>query len=545
MVNREHAQKLWNNLLELGPRRLAALALIGLAVFLGVGGGAYYLSRPEFEVLYTGLTRDDVTRVSTVLRDASIAFDVNSAGDTIYVRPGQTAQARTLLADKGLPSNASGGYELFDKIGSLGLTSFMQEITRVRALEGEIARTIQVMKGVKAARVHIVMPARGSFRREELKPSASVVIRTEGPAEPKTARSIRHLVAAAVPGMAADKVTVLDSDGTLLATEEDGIGSTPTTMANLQRVVSRSIQENVSKALTPYLGLDNFQVSVATQLSTDKKQTNETVYDPDSRVQRSVRSIREKENSQSLDRQTPTTVQQNLPDQQVNANGGKNSNEEKQRREDVTNYEVSSKTTTTMSDGYVVNKMYLAVLVNRPRLVSALGEKVSDATIDAKVAEIAQLAGTAAGLDRQRGDQIQVSAVDFLEGSRDLTPVPAMSFTEVLMRQLGSFVNAGTILAVAVMLIWFGLRPAMNTILASTKSAETAELQAAADGTPLLDSDGNAIAQVPNDQAPNLVQDVSKRVQHAPQRRLEQIVQLDEKQAAAILKQWIRLEEPV
>jgi flagellar M-ring protein FliF len=544
MVNREHAQKLWNNLLELGPRRLAALALIGLAVFLGVGGGAYYLSRPEFEVLYTGLTREDVTRVSEALREASIAFDVNSAGDTVYVRPGQTAQARTLLADKGLPNSTSGGYELFDKIGSLGLTSFMQEITRVRALEGEVARTIQVMKGVKAARVHIVMPARGSFRREELKPSASVVIRTDGPAEPKTARSIRYLVAAAVPGMTPDKVTVLDSDGTLLSTEEDGIGSTPTTMANLQRVVSRSIQENVNKALTPYLGLDNFQVSVATQLSTDKKQTSETVYDPDSRVQRSVRSIREKETSQSLDKQTPTTVQQNLPDQQVNAGGAKNSNEEKQRREDVTNYEVSSKSTTTTSDGYVVNKLFLAVLVNRPRLVAALGDKVSDAAIDAKVAEIAQLAGTAAGLDQKRGDQIHVSAVEFLESSRDLAPVPAMSFSEVLMRQLGSFVNAGTILAVAAMLIWFGLRPAVNTILVSTKS-ETAEVQTGADGQPLLDSEGGAIAQLSNDPAPNLVQDVSKRVQHAPQRRLEQIVQLDEKQAAAILKQWIRLEEPV
>jgi flagellar M-ring protein FliF len=237
-------------------------------------------------------------------------------------------------------------------------------------------------------------------------------------------------------------------------------------------------------------------------------------------------------------------VQQNLPDQQVNAGGAKNSNEEKQRREDVTNYEVSSKSTTTTSDGYVVNKMFLAVLVNRPRLVAALGDKVSDAAIDAKVAEIAQLAGTAAGLDQKRGDQIHVSAVEFLESSRDLAPVPAMSFSEVLMRQLGSFVNAGTILAVAAMLIWFGLRPAVNTILVSTKS-ETAEVQTGADGQPLLDSEGGAIAQLSNDPAPNLVQDVSKRVQHAPQRRLEQIVQLDEKQAAAILKQWIRLEEPV
>lgn len=538
MVNREHAQRLWNNLLELGPRRLAALAFVGLAVFLGVGGGAYYLSRPAFEVLYTGLTREDVSRVGAALRDANISFDINAAGDTILVRPGQTAQARTLLAEKGLPNSSSGGYELFDKIGSLGLTSFMQEVTRVRALEGEIARTIQVLKGVKAARVHIVMPARGSFRREQLPPSASVVLRTDGPADARTARSVRHLVAAAVPGMAAEKVTVLDSDGSLLSSDEDG--AAPASMANLQRVVSRLIQENVSKALTPYLGLDNFEVSVATQLSTDRRQTNETIFDPESRVQRSVRAVREKESSQSLDRQTPTTVQQNLPDQQINAGGGKNSNDEKQRREDVTNFEVSSKTTTTVSDGYVVNKLFLAVLVNRPRLLTSLGEKATDTAVDAKVAEISQLAATAAGLDRQRGDQIQVSAVDFLEGAREFPPVPAITFTEVLMRQSGSFVSAFAIVAVAAMLIWFGLRPAINTIL-SSRSTEIAQL-AAGEEAALAGAEG-VLAQLAQEDAPNLVQDISKRVQHAPQKRLEQIIQLDEKQAAAILKQWIWQEE--
>jgi flagellar M-ring protein FliF len=538
MVNREHAQRLWNNLLELGPRRLAALAFVGLAVFLGVGGGAYYLSRPAFEVLYTGLTREDVSRVGAALRDANISFDINAAGDTILVRPGQTAQARTLLAEKGLPNSSSGGYELFDKIGSLGLTSFMQEVTRVRALEGEIARTIQVLKGVKAARVHIVMPARGSFRREQLPPSASVVLRTDGPADARTARSVRHLVAAAVPGMAAEKVTVLDSDGSLLSSDEDG--AAPASMANLQRVVSRLIQENVSKALTPYLGLDNFEVSVATQLSTDRRQTNETIFDPESRVQRSVRAVREKESSQSLDRQTPTTVQQNLPDQQINAGGGKNSNDEKQRREDVTNFEVSSKTTTTVSDGYVVNKLFLAVLVNRPRLLTSLGEKATDTAVEAKVAEISQLAATAAGLDRQRGDQIQVSAVDFLEGAREFPPVPAITFTEVLMRQSGSFVSAFAIVAVAAMLIWFGLRPAINTIL-SSRSTEIAQL-AAGEEAALAGGEG-VLAQLAQEDAPNLVQDISKRVQHAPQKRLEQIIQLDEKQAAAILKQWIWQEE--
>ncbi|MET0221994.1 MAG: flagellar basal-body MS-ring/collar protein FliF, partial [Tardiphaga sp.] len=520
------------------------LAVVGVAVFVGVGGGAYYLSRPEYNILYSGLSREDVTRVSSVLRDANIAFDLNTAGDTVYVRPGQTAQARTLLADKGLPSTTSGGYELFDKIGSLGLTSFMQEITRVRALEGEIARTIQVLKGVKAARVHIVMPARGSFRREQSPPSASVVLRTDGPADARTARSVRHLVAAAVPGMTADKVTVLDSDGSLLSDDDGsgGVGATPTTMANLQRIVSRSIQENVSRALTPYLGLDNFEVSVATQISTDKKQTNETVYDPDARVQRSVRAVREKETSQSLDRQQPTTVQQNLPDQQINATGAKNQNDEKQRREDITNYEVSSKTVTTTSDGFVVNKMFLAVLVNRPRLAASLGEKVSEATIETKVAEIAKIAATAAGIDQVRGDQIQVSAVEFMEGARDLAPVPSITFTEVMMRQAGSLVSAITILAVAGMLIWFGLRPAINTILASAKTDEASQFQAE---TALLGGGNAATALAGGEAPPNLIQDVSSNMQNTPQRRLEQIVQLDEKQAAAILKQWIRQEEAV
>jgi flagellar M-ring protein FliF len=166
LFSRAQIQQLLNNLLELGPRRLMALGLIGFAVLVTVVGGAYYLSRPEFETLYTGLSREDVTRMGAALREQNIAFDVNTAGDAVSVRPSQTMQARMLLAEKGLPTSANSGYELFDKIGSLGLTSFMQEVTKLRALEGEIARTVQLMKGVKAARVHIVMPVRGSFPRD-------------------------------------------------------------------------------------------------------------------------------------------------------------------------------------------------------------------------------------------------------------------------------------------------------------------------------------------------------------------------------------------
>jgi flagellar M-ring protein FliF len=539
MLSRAQVQHLLNNLLQLGPRRLMALGLIGFAVLITVVGGAYYLSRPEFEPLYTGLSREDVTRIGATLRDSSITFDVSAAGDSVSVRPSQTMQARMLLAEKGLPTAANSGYELFDKIGSLGLTSFMQEVTKLRALEGEIARTVQLMKGVRAARVHIVLPVRGSFRATQQPPSASVVLRTDGALEARTAQSIRHLVAAAVPGMTRDKVTVLDADGTLLLAEEDDASAAPTKMASLQKLVGQMVQENIRKALTPYLGLDNFEVSVASQLSTDKQQVNETVYDPETRAERSVRNVREKETSQNADRQTPTTVQQNLPDQQGNAGGTKNSNEEKQRREDVTNFEVSSKSTTTVSDGYSVKKLFIAVLINRSRLVADLGDKTNQAIIDSKIAEISQLAATAGGLDRQRGDQIQVTAVDFAEGSRELTPVPPIGFVEMLNRQMGSFINAGTILAVAVMLVWFGLRPAVKGILTHRAEQEQTEVSAAA-----AEFEAAALALPEQGEAEvNLVEDLADKMQRTPQKRLEQIVRLDQMQAASILKEWIRREE--
>ena len=198
-------------------------------------------------------------------------------------------------------------------MGSLGLTSFMQEVTRVRAIEGELSRTIQSMRGIKAARVHIVLPDEGSFRRNREPASASVVIRTENPDDASAAQAIRHLVAAAVPGMALEGVTVLNTDGTLLASGSDMADSAPAGMLTLEKSVSKEIQDKIRKTLTPYLSSRNFQISVAARLNTDKKQTNETIFFPESRVERSVRVVKENQTSQNSSTQAPTSVDRNLP----------------------------------------------------------------------------------------------------------------------------------------------------------------------------------------------------------------------------------------
>ncbi|MCL4765804.1 MAG: flagellar M-ring protein FliF [Hyphomicrobiaceae bacterium] len=535
MIGPEHLKRLQSNLLALGGRRLAALAIVGLTVAGAVGAGGYLLSRPELETVYGGLDARDVSRIGAALGEAGIPFDVNAEGSKVLVRRGQTARARMLLAEKGLPSSANAGYELFDRIGSIGLTSFMQEITRVRALEGEIARTIQGVKGVKAARVHIVLPDAGSFRRNRQAPSASVVIRTEAAGHFAPAQAIRHLVSAAVPELTVEQVTVLSTDGTILATAGDSESAAPARLVELEKAISKELQERARKTLSPYLGLDNFEISVAARLNTDKRQVNETAFDPDSRVERSVRIVKESGSSQNRDSRAPVGVEQNLPAEQPSGASGEVSARSNERREELTNFELSSKTTSTVSEGYRVEALTVAVLINRKRLQSALGEGADAGAVDASLKEIERLVGSAVGLVAERGDRITVAAVDFFADGEPMEPV-APSIGELLLSQSGSIVNALAVLAATVLLVWFGLRPALRAVLEPPGAAAGASGGALDAGSATL----SGAVELQDEAEPNLIADVRSRLGRTPQKRLEQMVELDEEQASAILKQWMR-----
>src|SRR3984957_180030 len=546
----EQAQQLWNNLLALGARRLAVLGLMGFSVVAVMVLGGYFLSRPTSETLYSGLDRQDVGGIGSALKEAGIPFDVSIDGGTVTVPVGQTALARMTLAEKGLPHSNNVGNELFDKLGSLGLTSFMQEVTRVRALEGELARTIQMMRGVKAARVHIVMADEGSFRRTRQPPSASVVIRTESADDRSTAQAIRHLVSAALPGMTVNEVTVLNVDGLLLASGSDSADQEPGNMLALEKSVSQDIQDSVRKTLAPYLSLRNFQISVAARLNTDKKQVNETTYDPESRVERSVRIVKKNSNPQTPPAQAPTGVERNLPQAKPSANDAKQSNDETKKNEELTNYEETSKTVSTASSGLVVEGLSVAVLVNRAGLAASLGDKATPEAIDKQVKDIEQLVTSAAGLRKERGDTIKVSVVDFVDSGKELEPVEGPSLIEQITRQAGSLVSAGTVLLVAFLLIWFGLRPATKALLATPKSNQEAPIAFLPDGRPASGEFAAIVDNFPKSGADNLLpepaegddmlRNILARKNKNPQKQLEQLVDYDEGQAAAILKQWIR-----
>ncbi len=554
----EQVRRLGANLLQLGGRKLGALAAVGLAVFALVGVGGYYLSRPATETLYSGLDRGDVATIGAALHDADIPFDVSPDGTAVAVHYGQTAQARMLLAEKGLPHSSNAGYELYDKMGSLGLTSFMQDVTRVRALEGELARTIQSMAGIKAARVHVVMPDEGSFRRARQPPSASVVIRASTLDDSHVAGAIRHLVAAAVPGMTIDQVTVLSTDGSVLASGDDATNGAPTKMLDLEKVIDRNVGENIRRTLTPTLGAKNLQVSVTARLNTDTKQTAETTYNPDGRVERSTRTVKETQNQQNSTSQAPASVGQNLPQNKIQASDGKTSTEQNDKREELNNYEVSSKTVTTSSTGYSIDRLSIAVVINRAALVSALGDKVPADQSDKKLAEIEQLIGTAAGVDKARGDSVKVMAVDFVDTARDLEPIPSPGLAEAVLRQSGALINAAVVLAFTGLVVVFVVRPLLR-VLSTPVGAPAADgvpmLAGGANGDPMLPEPGMDPMEIGGSDMPrpvqigawneevSLIDDITSQPRRSPQKRLEQMIEFDEEQAAAVLKQWIHRKE--
>ena len=541
------------NLASLGKGKLVALASAGIVAIGIVLAAGIYVNKPAYETLYVGLESSDLNQVSVALAEANIDFAVGSDGSSVQVPVGMTGKARLYLAERGLPNSANAGYELFDKVGSLGLTSFMQEVTRVRALEGEIARTIQQISGISAARVHIVMADRGSFRKAEQKPTASVMIRASATIGRSAAASIRHLVASSVPGLDVDGVTILDSSGQLLASGDDPANSAMNQSLSIVQSVQGEVESNIDKALAPFLGMDNFRASVTATLNTDSQQIQETVYDPESRVERSTRVTKEEAKSSQNQPDNAATVQQNVPQQAPQGGTGQQSSDQNQKKEEQTNYEINSKTVATTKNSYRVEKLSVAVVVNRGRIAAMVGEPADQAKMDAYIQEMQKIVASAVGLDAARGDVITLTAMDFVDTQLLDTAVAGPGIMETLTRNLGGIINALAFVAVAGLVVWMGMRPLARALGIGGNGGAVGENEAVglelpdfspATGAPaggaLMEGFGSDFGFDSTDDLLSLGEgdDFNRRVKEGPERRLARMVEISEERAAKILRKW-------
>jgi len=399
---------------KLGPSRLAAMAAVTLTL---IGFFAFVIlrvSRPDMGVLFADLSMQDSAAVIRDLDARGIAYEAKGeAGQTIMAPRADLARLRMDLAGKGLPSQGGVGYEIFDKGDAFSSTSFVQNVNHLRALEGELARSIRAIGRVQAARVHLVIPERRLFERDREMPSAAIVLKLMGDLDAGQVRAIRHLAASSVEGLKPERVSIVDERGRLLAdgargAEAEGTAGFEEKQAGLERRMRSQIEEIVAGIV----GAGRARVQVSAELDLNRIESRSETFDPESRVVRSSQT--RSENALTGGAEGQVSVGNELPGatQQPAAPAQKDTS---QKNEETTNYEISRVTKTEVMEGGRVKRLSVAVLVDGVYAPGADGKPAYQPRPAAEIERIAALVRTAVGFDKGRGDQIEVVNLRFAE----------------------------------------------------------------------------------------------------------------------------------
>lgn len=534
---------------RLGLARLAAMAVVAVLMLGFFGFLIMRASSPQMAPLYTGLSLEDSAAIVSELQSQNVPYEIRGEGDTILVARDQITTIRMSLAGEGLPQRGQVGYEIFDQQNTLGATSFVQNINNVRALEGELARTISSLARIKSARVHLVLPERELFRRERKDPTASIVVTVRGELDAGEIRAIQHLVASAIEGLTPNRVSIVDSSGRLLASGaangEDSVLAGEIEERTLG--VETRLRARVEDLLTNIVGAGRARVQVSAELDLSRSTKTSETFDPEGQVVRSTQ-IREVENASSGPANTgEVTVANELPGATANSGTSGAASEIGSTAEEITNYEISKTTQTEMSEAGRVKRLSVAVVVDGTYADDGSGNAVYQPRSADELQQITALVRSAIGFDEDRGDQVEVINLQFAErpelatggtdapGLFDFTRDDVMSGAEMLVTLL-----------IALALVFFVMRPLLKKVL--TPEQPLALPASAEVGGPGL----NAIApeRFPEDgesedSDENHVpawMDHAKSMGEAQAQTLKTVGQLvvdNPKQAAVIVRDWL------
>ncbi|RAI58830.1 flagellar basal-body MS-ring/collar protein FliF [Roseicella frigidaeris] len=475
----------------LGPKRLLALGGVGLALLGLLAALALRAGETEMTPLFGELEPRDAAAVVAALERQKIPYRLAAGGTQVLAPAEQAPRLRLLLAREGLPAGGGVGWEIFDRGESLTTTPFQQDVNKLRALEGELARTIRGLAGVRAARVHLVLPRREAFSRERGEAQASVVLAMQGTQrlDAEGVQAVLHLVATAVPGLKPQHISIVDSRGTLLARGGQTLAGAAMTQSQeeLRRAQEMRVGRAVEELLERSLGAGRVRAEATVEMDFDRIETREERFDPDNQVARSQQSSSEQNRGAEP---PPTTVAGNLPGAEPAGGGASQEN----RSEETTNFEIGRTTRSTLREHPVIRRISLAVLVDgvtepaegggAPRWRERSAEEL---------ARIAALARSAIGFDEKRGDKVEVVSMRFAEEA--VSTEPAEGFLGLpLSPALGARLAESAMLAlVALIAILLVGRPVVGRITASLMPVPVPAL-AGADGAPVGASVGAAEA---------------------------------------------------
>jgi flagellar M-ring protein FliF len=510
---------------------MAGVAAALTAFFLYVAGA---LSEPPKSILYSGLEQRDASAVVAKLDALNVKYEAKDDGATILVPADQVTKLRMQLAQENLPA-AGVGYEIFDKSDTFGATAFVQNINRLRAIEGELARSIRTIDGIDSVRVHLVVPEREIFSREEKSPSASVVVKTRGTLGKEQVASIQHLVAAAVAGLKPVRVAIVDDKGTLLAGGEDKTGADALAAdqeANTTSYEDR-LRQRVESIVAGIVGQGKARVQVTANI--DYKQISETsdTYDPDSKVVRSTATT--EQNSTDKNGTAGVSVGNALPGQ--NQAGGDSTQSNSGSTEETTNYEISKVSRNSVDNNTLIKKLSVAVAV--------------DGTVDGgtykprgakEMQQIEALVKSAIGFDATRGDQVQVVNMPFARVDTTVGTAAPEPFLGLDSGAWFKIIEAAILSLTALLIGLFVLKPLIVRMFAPPAPV----VAEAATALPAPDAEtGQVTAEGRPPELPSPTDsmiDISRvegQVRESSIRKVGEVVDSHPEEALSIIRSWI------
>ena len=447
---------------NLSPGRLASIAaivifLISFFVYL-----ATKLNTGNYAVLYTDLEMEDAKQIVQHLETANIKYRLTKNGTEILVPEEDVNKMRIDTADLAMASKGSNvGYEIFDNTDALGSTNFVQNVNLIRALEGELARTIRSVDHIKSARVHLVLPKREMFSREEQMPTASVVIKTDGgKLSLESIHSIQQLIAAAVPKLDVKNVSIVDSAGNLLTNNfEDEEAVTVANNEALRLEQERKMSLQVQNLLEKSVGEGKVRAQVNLDMDFDQIVTNEEIYDPDSQVVRSQATVTDNSTTDKVEQ--PVSVAQNIPNGDMVA-AGTGSVSRKSRTEETVNYEISKVVRNKVKNSGTIKRLGVAVIVDGIYERNAEGKVVYRDRTPEEMEQIRSLVKSAVGFDAERGDMVEVANMKFASNQpeiEEVNEVLIMGFTKDELIRIAEGIGVAI---VAILVILLVIRPLIN-----------------------------------------------------------------------------------
>lgn len=447
---------------NLSPGRLASIAaivifLISFFVYL-----ATKLNTGDYAVLYTDLEMEDAKQIVQHLETANIKYRLTKNGTEILVPEEDVNKMRIDTADLAMASKGSNvGYEIFDNTDALGSTNFVQNVNLIRALEGELARTIRSVDHIKSARVHLVLPKREMFSREEQMPTASVVIKTDGgKLSLESIHSIQQLIAAAVPKLDVKNVSIVDSAGNLLTNNfEDEEAVTVANNEALRLEQERKMSLQVQNLLEKSVGEGKVRAQVNLDMDFDQIVTNEEIYDPDSQVVRSQAIVTDNSTTDNVEQ--PVSVAQNIPNGDMVA-AGTGSVSRKSRTEETVNYEISKVVRNKVKNSGTIKRLGVAVIVDGIYERNAEGKVVYRDRTPEEMEQIRSLVKSAVGFDAERGDMVEVANMKFASNQPEIETVSEVLIMGFTKDELIRIAEGIGVAIVAILVILLVIRPLIN-----------------------------------------------------------------------------------